>query len=66
MIILTGSQGEPRAALARLSRDEHPTVALAKGDLVIFSSRSIPGNEKPIIEIKNALIERGVRGAGGR
>ncbi|MEX6507511.1 ribonuclease J [Jiella sp. M17.18] len=60
VIILTGSQGEPRAALARLSRDEHPAVSLSKGDLVIFSSRSIPGNEKPIIEIKNALIERGI------
>ncbi|WP_062203366.1 ribonuclease J [Aureimonas sp. AU12] len=61
VIVLTGSQGEPRAALARLSRDEHPTVALSKDDTVIFSSRSIPGNEKAIGDIKNALIERGVR-----
>ncbi|MFY0735812.1 MULTISPECIES: ribonuclease J [Aurantimonas] len=61
VIILTGSQGETRAALARLSRDEHPTVALSQGDLVIFSSRAIPGNEKLIIDIKNALIERGVQ-----
>ncbi|MBO0902177.1 ribonuclease J [Jiella sonneratiae] len=60
VIILTGSQGEPRAALARLSRDEHPAVSLSKGDMVIFSSRSIPGNEKLIIEIKNALIDRGI------
>lgn len=60
VIILTGSQGEPRAALARLSRDEHPSVALSKGDMVIFSSRAIPGNEKGIIDIKNALIDRGV------
>ncbi|HEX2020137.1 MAG TPA: ribonuclease J [Aurantimonas sp.] len=60
VIILTGSQGEPRAALARLSRGDHPSVSLSRGDLVIFSSRSIPGNEKGIIEIKNALIERGV------
>ena len=60
MIILTGSQGEPRAALARLSRDEHPSVALSKGDMVIFSSRAIPGNEKGILDIKNALIDRGV------
>ena len=60
VIILTGSQGEPRAALARLSRDEHPSVSLSKGDMVIFSSRSIPGNEKGIIEIKNALIDRGI------
>ena len=60
VIILTGSQGEPRAALARLSRDEHPSVALSKGDMVIFSSRAIPGNEKGIIDIKNSLIDRGV------
>lgn len=60
VIILTGSQGEPRAALARLARDEHPSVALSKGDIVIFSSRSIPGNERAIIEIKNALIDQGV------
>ena len=60
VIILTGSQGEPRAALARLSRDEHPSVALSKGDMVIFSSRAIPGNEKGILDIKNALIDRGV------
>jgi ribonuclease J len=60
VIILTGSQGEPRAALARLARDEHPTVGLSKGDLVIFSSRSIPGNEKAINDIKNGLIEQGV------
>ncbi|MDY8109508.1 ribonuclease J [Fulvimarina sp. 2208YS6-2-32] len=61
VIILTGSQGEARAALARLSRDEHPTVALTRDDLVIFSSRAIPGNEKPIIEIKNSFLERGVK-----
>lgn len=60
VIVLTGSQGEPRAALARLSRDDHPTVALSQGDTVIFSSRSIPGNEKAIGDIKNGLIERGV------
>jgi ribonuclease J len=47
VVILTGSQGEPRAALAKLSRDEMRNVALAAGDTVVFSSRSIPGNEKP-------------------
>ena len=60
VIILTGSQGEARAALARLSRDEHPSVALSKGDTVVFSSRAIPGNERGILEIKNALIDRGI------
>ncbi|WP_246333589.1 ribonuclease J [Aureimonas mangrovi] len=60
VIILTGSQGEPRAALARLARDDHPTVALSKGDTVIFSSRSIPGNEKAINDIRNNLVDRGI------
>ncbi|SFB60942.1 ribonuclease J [Rhizobium sp. NFR07] len=59
--ILTGSQGEQRAALAKISRDEMRHVALTKGDTVVFSSRTIPGNEKPIIEIKNALIEQGIK-----
>ncbi|MGG7517174.1 ribonuclease J [Allorhizobium undicola] len=60
VVILTGSQGEPRAALAKLSRDEMRNVALAKGDTVVFSSRTIPGNEKAINDIKNGLIEQGV------
>ena len=60
VVILTGSQGEPRAALAKLSRDEMRNVALAAGDIVVFSSRAIPGNEKAIQDIKNGLIEQGV------
>ncbi len=60
VIILTGSQGESRAALAKLSRDEMRNVALGAGDTVVFSSRTIPGNEKPILDIKNGLIEQGV------
>ncbi len=59
--ILTGSQGEPRAALARVAEMEDNLVALAPGDLVVFSSRPIPGNEKPIIDIINRLVERGVK-----
>jgi Predicted hydrolase of the metallo-beta-lactamase superfamily len=61
VIILTGSQGEPRAALAKIARDEMRNVALTAGDTVVFSSRTIPGNEKDILEIKNALIDRGVK-----
>lgn len=58
--LCTGSQGEPRAALARIAADEHPEVALSRGDRVIFSSRPIPGNEKAIGRVINGLIDQGV------
>ncbi|MCP8938281.1 ribonuclease J [Alsobacter sp. SYSU M60028] len=58
--LLTGSQGEPRAALARVAEDQHPDITLAPGDLVILSSRTIPGNEKAVGRIVNALIRQGV------
>lgn len=61
VILCTGSQGEPRAALAKLARDEMRNVALSPGDTVVFSSRVIPGNEKGILTIKNQLIEQGVK-----
>jgi ribonuclease J len=61
VIICTGSQGEPLAALAKLSRDEMKTGSLTAGDTVIFSSRTIPGNEKAILEIKNRLIDLGMK-----
>jgi ribonuclease J len=61
VVICTGSQGESRAALAKLARDEMKTVALSPGDIVIFSSRTIPGNEKAILEIKNLLIDQGMK-----
>ncbi len=60
VIILTGSQGESRAAMAKIARQEHRNVELAPGDTVIYSSRIIPGNEKAIIETKNQLIEQGL------
>ncbi|KQP11480.1 MBL fold metallo-hydrolase [Methylobacterium sp. Leaf99] len=58
--LLTGSQGEERAALARVSRDDHPDVTLAAGDRVIFSSRAIPGNERAVGAIINDLINAGI------
>ena len=58
--LLTGSQGEPRAALARVATDEHPEIALSSGDRVIFSSRTIPGNERSVGAIQNALVRRGI------
>jgi ribonuclease J len=61
VILCTGSQGEPRAALAKLARDEMRNVALSPGDTVVYSSRVIPGNEKAILETKNLLIEQGIR-----
>ena len=58
--LLTGSQGEPRAALARVADDEHPALALSPGDRVIFSSRTIPGNERSVGRIINSLARRGI------
>lgn len=60
VVILTGSQGEPRAALAKIARDEMRNVAFSAGDTVVFSSRTIPGNEKAINDIKNGLVEQGI------
>ena len=60
LALATGSQGEPRAALARMAGDEHPTAELSAGDTVIFSSRTIPGNEKAVGKIVNAFVRAGV------
>ncbi|BAF87681.1 MULTISPECIES: ribonuclease J [Azorhizobium] len=59
--ILTGSQGEPRAALSRIATDDHPEIALSHGDLVVFSSRTIPGNEKVVNTVINGLVKRGIK-----
>lgn len=59
LVLCTGSQGEPRAAIARISEDEHPDVVLGKGDCVIFSSRTIPGNEKAVGRVQNNLARLG-------
>ncbi|HYP36167.1 MAG TPA: ribonuclease J [Stellaceae bacterium] len=60
VLICTGSQGEPRSALARIAREDHPNIVLETGDVVIFSSRIIPGNEKAINRLQNALVRLGV------
>jgi ribonuclease J len=60
VLICTGSQGEPRAALARIAREDHPNIVLETGDVVIFSSRIIPGNEKAINRLQNALVRLGI------
>ena len=58
--LCTGSQGEPRAALSRIAEDQHPEVTFSRGDMVIFSARTIPGNEKAVGRIINGLIEQGI------
>ncbi len=58
--MLTGSQGEERAAMARIARRDHPDVELDAGDRVIFSSRAIPGNEREVGAIINDLVLAGV------
>jgi ribonuclease J len=60
LALCTGSQGEPRAALARIAQDDHPEVALSRGDRVIFSSRAIPGNEKAVMRVINGLVSQGI------
>jgi ribonuclease J len=58
--LCTGSQGEGRAAMARIALDEHPNVSLDAGDRVIFSSRTIPGNEKAVNRVQNGLADLGI------
>jgi len=57
--LMTGSQGEPRAALSRIASGDHRFVQLVPGDRVIFSSRTIPGNERAVNSIINALVDLG-------
>jgi len=61
LMICTGSQGEPRSALARIASGSHHMVRLEKGDAVLFSSREIPGNEPAISRVQDNLIRRGVQ-----
>jgi ribonuclease J len=61
LILITGSQGEPRSALSRVAADSHQTLSLGEGDTVIFSSRMIPGNERAIGAVQDNLVRRGVR-----
>jgi ribonuclease J len=60
LFLCTGSQGEPRAALSRIAAGEHRTVKFSRGDVVIYSSKIIPGNEKGIFALQNALADEGI------
>lgn len=61
VLICTGSQGEPRAVMARIADDTHPMIALDPGDVVVFSSRTIPGNEKAVSAVINKLAAQGLK-----
>lgn len=61
VLLCTGSQGEPRSALAKIAGDVHPNVSLGEGDTVVFSSRQIPGNERAILKVQDELARRGAR-----
>lgn len=58
-IITTGSQGESMAALSRMASDSHRKISIGENDLIVFSSHPIPGNEKPVTKIINALLAKG-------
>ncbi len=60
VMICTGCQGEPRSALSRIALFDHPAVELDRGDVVFYSSRDIPGNEKAIARIQNLLLKQGI------
>jgi ribonuclease J len=60
LLLVTGSQGEPRSAMARIAADTHRYAVLGEGDSAIFSSRMIPGNEKAIFAVQDTLVRRGV------
>lgn len=61
LYLCTGSQGEPRAALSRIARNDHRDLILSEGDTVIFSSKVIPGNDREIYNLQNDLVELGVK-----
>ncbi len=60
LLVVTGSQGEPRSAMSRIAADTHRYAVLGEGDTAIFSSRMIPGNERAITAVQDQLVRRGV------
>ncbi|MEL7372728.1 MAG: ribonuclease J, partial [Myxococcota bacterium] len=61
IVLCTGSQGEPRAGLARIAADEHPFVYIEPNDAVVFSSRTIPGSEESLDRLQRMLADKGAR-----
>src|SRR5690606_37326190 len=60
LYICTGCQGEPRGAMSRIAFGSHPSVVLEPGDLTVFSSKIIPGNERALFRVHNELVSRGI------
>ncbi|MEM8876960.1 MAG: ribonuclease J [Pseudomonadota bacterium] len=60
VLLCTGSQGEPRAALTRIAYDRHQSISFSPGDRLIYSARVIPGNDREVGSVLNALVDRGV------
>lgn len=60
LVLCTGSQGEYRAALSKIARDQHQHIVAEKGDTVIFSSKIIPGNEAGIMNLQNLFAKKGI------
>ena len=61
LYLVTGSQGEPRAALSRIAEGSHPEINLGKGDTVLYASSTIPGNQRAVHRVQNALVRRGIK-----
>lgn len=61
VLLATGSQGETGSAIDRLSSDDHRTLSLSSGDIIVFSAREIPGNEKGIERVRNKFLRRGIK-----
>ena len=61
LILCTGSQGEFRAALSKIARDQHQHIVAERGDTVIFSSKVIPGNESGILSLQNLFAKKGIK-----
>jgi len=61
LLVCTGSQGEPNSALSKIANDGHKNIKLQEDDIIVFSSRIIPGNEKAVMNIQNSLAERRVK-----